>query len=173
MKRLLQVGVILMLAAAVFPSNAHAEFIFGAGVGSNTVNIDEDFDESDLGWKALVQWRFIKYFGIEVQYVEFGSPENDDFAVELNDFAAFGVGVLPVGDHFEFFGKFGYGLWNVEVEDLNIDDVVEDDEYDIVYGGGMAIVFGKHFATRLEYERFEVDETDSVDMASISLEFRL
>jgi len=174
MKRLLQVGLILMLAAAVFPSNAHAGFIFGAGVGSNTVDIDEDFDESDLGWKAFAGFRFIKFLGVEVQYVEFGNPEADDIEVELNDIAVYGIGVLPIGGHFEIFGKAGYGQWDVEISDTSLNDVLADEsEWDFTYGAGAAIIFGEHFGLRFEYEIFEVDDTDNVSMASASIDFRL
>ena len=174
MKKFLLVGLLLMAAAAAFPSQAHAGFIFGAGVGSNTVEIDEDFDESDLGWKAFAGFRFIKFLGVEVQYVEFGNPEADDIEVELNDLAAFGIGVLPIGEHFEIFGKAGYGQWDVEVEDTSLNDVLADEsEWDFVYGAGAAVIFGEHFGFRLEYEVFEVDDTDNVTMASASIDFRL
>lgn len=173
MKRILHVGLILMLAAVVFPSTAHAGFIFGAGVGDNTVNVDEDFDESDMGWKAFAGFRFIKFFGVEVQYVEFGTPENSDFSVKLTDIAAFAVGAIPIGDHFEFFGKAGYGNWNIEIEDLNLAEDVDADEWDLVYGAGLAVIFGEHVGFRLEYERFEVQDTDGVDMASASIDIRL
>ena len=174
MKKFLLVGLLLMAAAAALPSQAHAGFIFGAGVGSNTVDLNEDFDESDLGWKAFAGFRFIKYLGVEAQYVEFGSPEADDVEVDLVDFAVYGIGVLPVGDHFEFFGKAGYGKWDIEIDDTSLADLDgSESEWDFTYGAGLAVIFGEHFGFRLEYERFEIDETDSVDMASISFEFRL
>ena len=173
MKRLLQVGLILMLAAAVFPSNAHAGFIFGAGVGSNTVEIDEDFDESDLGWKAFAGFRFVRFFGIEAQYVEFGNPETDDAEVELTDLAVYATGVIPIGKHFEVFGKAGYGQWDVQIEDTSLGDVVADEsEWDFTYGAGAAILIGEHFGIRFEYEIFEVDDTDNVSMASAGIDFR-
>jgi len=173
MKKVLLVGLILISAAVAFPSTASAGFIFGAGVGTNTINIDEDFDDSDLGWKVFAGYRFMKFVGVELQYVEFGNPEENDIEVELNDFAVFGVGVLPVGDHFEFFAKLGYGQWDVEIEDTSINDVVDESEWDFIWGGGLAIIFGEHFGLRFEYESFEVDDTDSVNMASASLDFRL
>ena len=172
MKKLLLVGLLLMMAAAAFPSQAHAGFIFGAGVGSNTVNIDENFDESDLGWKAFAGFRFIKFFGVEAQYFD-TSLDNDDFEVDLADFGVFGVGALPVGDHFEFTGKVGYHLWDVDLEDVNLDESASDSDWDFGYGVGAAVIFGEHFGFRVEYEIFEVEDTDDVTMASASIEFRL
>jgi len=172
MRKVLPVGLTLMLAAVALPSTAQAGFIFGAGVGSNTVNIDENFDESDLGWKAFAGFRFIKFFGVEAQYID-TSLENDDFEVDLADFGVFGIGVLPVGDHFEFFGKVGYHQWDVDFEDLSLGESVSESEWDFGYGGGLAIVFGEHFGFRLEYEVFEVEDTDDVNMASASIDFRI
>ena len=171
MKKILLVGMVLMLAAVAFPSKAQAGFIFGAGVGSNTVNIDEDFDESDMGWKAFVGFRFKRFFGIEAQYVEFGSPENDDFSADLTDFGGYVVGAIPIGDHFEINGKVGYHQWDVDLEDLNLDESTSESEWDISYGAGLAVIF-KRIGFRAEYELFEVEETDSVTMASLSIEFR-
>lgn len=174
MRKTLMVGLFMMLAAVAFSTPARAEFLFGAGVGSNTVDIDEDFDESDMGWKAFAGFRFFKFFGIEAQYVEFGNPEADDIEVELNDIAAFGVGVLPIGGHFEIFGKAGYGQWDVTVEDTSLNDVLADEsEWDFVYGAGLAFIFGEHIGFRLEYEVFEVEDTDNVTMASASIDVRL
>jgi hypothetical protein len=172
MRRVLQIALILMLAAVVFPSSAQAEFIFGAGVGSNTVNIDENFDESDLGWKAFAGFRFIPYFGIEAEYFD-TSLDNDDFEIDLADFGVYGVGVLPVGDHFEFFGKLGYHMWDVDFEDLNLDESDSESEWDFGYGAGMAVIFGEHFGFRLEYQIFEVEDTEDVTMASASIDFRI
>jgi opacity protein-like surface antigen len=174
MKKALLVGMVLMVAAVAFPSTPSAGVIFGAGVGSNTVNIDEDFDDSDLGWKVFGGYRFMKYVGAELQYVEFGNPEENDIEVELKDFAVFGIGILPVGEHFEFFGKLGYGSWDVKIEDTALnDDLVDESKWDFIWGGGLAIIFGEHFGLRLEYESFEIEDTDSVNMASASLDFRL
>jgi OOP family OmpA-OmpF porin len=173
MKRALLLALVLMLTAVAFPSTAQAGWIFGAGVGSNTVNIDEDFDESDLGWKAFAGYRFIKYFGVEAQYVEFGSPDNEDFEVDLSDLGIYGQGIIPIGEHFEITGKVGYHLWDIEVEDLNLDESGSDDDWDFSYGAGVAFVFGEHFGIRLEYEEFEVEDTDNVTMASASFEWRL
>ena len=172
MRRVLQIGLIIVLAAIAFPSRAHAGFIFGAGTGTNTVNLDEDFDESDLGWKAFAGFRFVRFFGIEAQYVDFGNPETDDIAVELNHAAAFAVGVIPIGEHFEIFGKGGYGQWRIEVDNNATSDFFEDDDWDIAYGGGLAFVIGKHVGIRLEYERFEIEDADTIEMASAGVDFR-
>ena len=173
MKRLLQIGLIGIMAAAFFPSTARAEFIFGAGTGTNTVNLDESFDESDLGWKAFAGFRFVRFFGLELQYIDFGNPENDDISVELNELALFAVGVIPIGEWFEIYGKGGYGQWRVEVENNATSDFFEDDDYDIAYGGGLAFIINQTVGIRLEYERFEVEDADTIAMASLCVDFRL
>lgn len=174
MRRVRQLILIAMVVAVVFPSTPHAaQFIFGAGAGTNTVNIDEDFDESDLGWKAFAGVRFVRFFGLELQYIDFGNPENDDISVELNDLGLFAFGVIPLGEWFEIYGKAGYTQWRVEVEDNATSDFFEDDNYDVAWGAGVAFVINQTVGIRLEYERFEVEDTDTIEMASVGLDFRI
>ena len=45
------------------------------------------------------------------------------------------------------------------------------DGNDLAYGAGVAWHFTK-FAVRLEYEMFDIEDTDSVNMASVGMEFR-
>ena len=173
MRRVLQIGLIVMLAAVMFPTATEAgQFIFGFGAGSNTVKIDEDFDESEIGWKAFAGYRFVKYFGIEAQYSDWGNPESGTTQVDVNEFALFLMGIWPVAEHFEAFGKLGYGQWNVNVDDATSGDLFEEDEWDLAYGVGIGIPFAEHFAFRVEYERYEIENTDSVDMLSASIDFR-
>jgi OOP family OmpA-OmpF porin len=172
MKRVLLFGLIVVLAAIAFPSQAQAGFIFGAGTGTNRVNIDEDFDESDLGWKVFAGFRFIPYFGLEAQYIDFGNPENDDIAVELNDAGIFAIGAFPIGEHFELYGKGGYTQWRIEQENNATSDFFDDEDWDFAWGGGMAFIIGKHVGIRLEYERLEIQDTDIIDMGSVGVDFR-
>lgn len=173
MRRFLQIGMIVSLVAVMFPSATHAgQFIFGFGAGSNTVKIDEDFDESEIGWKAFAGYRFVKYFGVELQYSDWGNPEDGTTQVDLNELAIFAEGIWPAAEHFEAFGKFGYGQWNVNVDDTFSGDLIEEDEWDIAYGVGIGIPFARHFGFRVEYERYEVEDTDGVSMLSASFDFR-
>jgi OOP family OmpA-OmpF porin len=172
MRRFLQTGLIVSLVAVMFPSATHAgQFIFGASAGSNTVKIDEDFDESEFAWKAFAGFRFWKYFGVEAQYADWGNPEAGTAQVDANNLGFFAIGIWPIHEHFEAFGKFGYHQWNVEFDD-GAGEVFEEDEWDIAWGAGIGIPFADHFAIRMEYERYEVEDTDSVAMLSAGIDFR-
>lgn len=173
MRRVLQFGLIVMLAAVMFPSSADAgQFIFGASAGTNTVKIDDDFDESEFAWKGFAGFRPWRYFGVEAFYADWGNPESGTTQVDANNAGIWAMGIWPAAEHFEAFGKFGYHQWNVNVDDVGTGDAFEDDEWDIAWGLGIGVPFAEHFAIRVEYERYEVENTDSVAMISAGIDFR-
>jgi len=172
MRRVMQIGLIVMLAAVMFPSATHAgQFIFGASAGSNTVKIDSDFDESEFAWKVFAGFRPWRYFGIEAQYSDWGNPEAGTAQVNADTLGFWAMGIWPIAEHFEAFGKLGYHQFNVDFDD-GAGNVFEEDEWELGWGLGIGIPFAEHFAIRVEYERYEVENTDSVAMLSAGFDIR-
>lgn len=158
---------------------AHAGAFLGASVGQGAVNEDDpmfSFDETDTAYKVHGGFRFGKFFGLEASYVDLGNPEGDigggvtaEVGTTLWD--GFVVLVLPLGDHFEIFGKGGFMYWDSEV-DLSSGASASDSDSDPAYGVGVAFKFGDHLALRVEYELFEVGDLDDVYFTSAGLDFR-
>ncbi len=192
----------IAFAALVFAPAARAEIIAGGGVGQSNIEFDFDtdrqeftFDEGDTGWKIHAGFRFLKFFGLGASYIELGAPEDTfedvviraglplvDVDLETDAFAAgvWAEGVLPLGGRFELFGRLQYLYWDSEVAvTTEIPGVVqpgviyEDDGWDVAWGAGAAFRFAGLLAIRLEYELFEVSETNSTSFASIGLDIRL
>ena len=150
----------------------------GASVGDTTIEASDngfDFNDSDGSYKVFGGFRFLKFLGVEGSYVDFGSPSDSsggtDVKVDATAWDAFAVGVLPLGSHFEIFAKLGLVVWDTDtaIEGLGSDS---DSGTDSTYGAGVAFIFGKHLGVRAEYERFEIENTDKVDMVSIGADFR-
>jgi hypothetical protein len=168
---------ILVLGACTM--TAHAGLYLGASVGDASIN-DEDsgfsFDGSDTGGKAFAGFTILKFFGIEASYVDLGSIESEispgsDLTVDTTGWDVYAVGILPLGKHFEIFGKAGIFVWDAE-SSLTGGGGSDEDGNDPAYGAGVAFVFGGHFAVRAEYERFDISDVDKVEMISAGAEFR-
>lgn len=166
MKRILSVGVVMVAAVMLFAPTAHAEIYVGGSVTQTAIDIDNvNFDEDDTGFKIFGGWTFFKFVGLEAGYYDMGNQENLLEDIEITAYALSARGILPIGDHFEIFAKAGYMIWDLESPNG------DEDDNDIIYGAGIAFVFGGHLSIRAEYEILDVDGAD-IDLYSIGAAFR-
>ena len=175
-------GAILFAAALLLlsaESKADSGLYIGGSVGIAGVEIDTGtlvnpviFDEDDFAWKAFAGYNFdlpILNLGIEAGYVDFGGPSADIggilFAVDSDGFDAFGVLGIDLGP-IGVFAKAGVIAWDAEV---SIDGVTDtDDGTDPAYGIGVKIALGS-LALRVEYELFDIEDTEDISMISAGL----
>jgi hypothetical protein len=160
-------------------TGVHAGGYVGAAAGQGSTQIQPDptftaFDGSGTAYKVLGGWRVIKFFGIEADYRDFGTQEDEILGqgvqVETTALDLFAVGVIPIGS-WELFGKAGYSRWDAEISAVGVPGGVSDDGTDIAYGVGVAYTFSK-VGLRLEYEEFDVEDVDQVNMFSFGFDFR-
>ncbi len=175
---------VLIAAAATLlcTPDAHAGFLVGASVGQAGVEIDDsssDFDEDDTGFSARVGYRFLKFFGVEAGYVDFGKPEGDvgnnvNLEADATGFDIYAVGIIPI-TRLEIFGKVGYFQWDFDT-DISSGSSPSGDGNDLSYGVGIGLHVVGPFHVRAEYEVFQVDVDDVEDselsMVSIGADFR-
>lgn len=184
MKKTFSFFVILLhtLMLSTFAS-AEQTFYVGGGIGQSFVEEDnvasgQDFDEEDFAFKIFGGYRFHENFAVEVDYLDFGEPDDDilgvNLEVDLYALALYGVGILPVSDQFELFIKLGFAYWDAEVDGSFMGISASDDEdgTDLAYGLGASFAFTDQFAVRIEYEGIDVDDLDAADMFTVSGEFR-
>ena len=156
----------------------------GGGYGEFTVKLDslegvgdvlDDLDSDDSAFRVFFGWRFNRYFSLEADYVDLGSPRGNfdatgssgDYEVELAGFAGYAIGTFPIGI-FELSGKIGYYFHDVDlhVELDNVGsgdgDVIESDNSGeaFVYGVGAGVTFLEHINAQVEYELLDIDEVD-------------
>jgi OOP family OmpA-OmpF porin len=173
---MLSVGLLWLGSTAVLAGP------FYVGASAAKTNLQEDdlngsFDASDTTFKAFAGFRFLKFLGVEGGYVDFGSLEDTNAGtnttVEGNAYDIFVVGVLPIGKHFELFAKGGVFQWDRDADsDGLLSGNDSDSGTDPVWGAGMAFVLGSHIGIRLEFERYEMSDIDSLDQESAGLEIR-
>jgi OOP family OmpA-OmpF porin len=163
----LGLAFVTVLALLVFAPGAMAGGYVGGSILETKLAIDEDgFDEDDTGWKVFGGYNFFRFFGLEAAYYDMGEPTGNDYSADLNAWALSARGILPLGKHFELFAKVGYMAWEADLS-----DGFSDDDTDLTYGAGVAIIFGSHVEVRAEYEVLDVDDAD-LDIVSVGAAFR-
>ena len=146
----------------------------GGGFGGSD---DKGLREDDTGFKVLGGYRASKYLALEGAIVflgEFG-PANafskDGLSLEF-------VGILPIGQRLELFGKLGIFLWEISADALCtpfgsgfvcVEDATVDDGTDATYGVGFQTHFTAGWGGRLEWQRFTDVGTDDVDLLSVNV----
>lgn len=171
----------LALAATPAVADDHTGFYIGGSVGKSGVeydrgfnNLETNFDADSTGWKAVAGWRFVDWLAIEANYIDFGKSD-DRFAggrvdTDITGVSLAAVAFVPVGP-VDLFARVGAVKWDVDF-DINNDDEglpdvsASDDGTDLTYGVGAQFRFGNNFALRAEYERFDVDGPDRLDLIS-------
>jgi OOP family OmpA-OmpF porin len=148
----------------------------GASVGYVNVEDSEpgfDFDASDTGWKLFAAYEFSNHLGIEGGYIDFGKPEDNlqgnRGRLDASGWNLYGVGNLPLSQGVDLFAKAGIVSWNA---DSIIDGVLvdTDDGQDLALGFGARWRMAENVGLRAEADWFDIDEADSVWMASIGIE---
>jgi hypothetical protein len=172
----------VILACASLPAlGADNGFYIGAAVGQAGVKADEldpslpgeVFNGDDTGFKAIVGFRPLEWLAIEANYVDLGTASDNIAGLPLNvdvtGIDAFGVVFLPL-PVVDIFLKAGVISWDSEASVSGFGQVSDDDGTDLAYGVGAGFGFGS-FGIRLEYERFEIEDADTVDMISLGLTY--
>jgi hypothetical protein len=165
------------LCALCVPA-AQAKAYVGAAAGQGNATVDgpgESFNGSDTGYKLLGGYRVMKFFSVEADYRDFGGLSDniagEEITIDTTALDLFAVGVVPIGTSFEVFGKAGYAMWDAKFSSSLSPGSYSDDGNDLAYGIGAAYNFSK-VGVRLEYELFDIEDTDDVSMASVGAVFR-
>ncbi len=136
-------------------------------------------DESAVMWSAFAGYRFIKYLAVEAGYLDTGTASykgtgstlvfdpdiNDYVAVAVNgkiDWHATGwpvsaLGIWPIGDSWEVFGRVGAFIGDVKA-DLRVSsdgaigkDHTSGNSTEFLYGVGVDARFSTNWAARFEW----------------------
>lgn len=159
--------ILALIAASAFAiSPAQAEdngFYVGAGVGDFGIDVGP-FDGSDTGFKVFGGYQFMKYLAAELEYVDGGTVDLGPLDIDVSGFNLSGVGILPLGEKFNLFAKLGMIFWDASARGKGGGD---DSGEDFSWGIGGGYSFTDHFGVRVEYQGFEIEDSDTVDMISL------
>jgi hypothetical protein len=165
---------VLALMTFAVPSFAADNGIYiGGSVGRGNVQVDEGLDGLELdadgnGFKAILGIRPLDFLGFELNYVNFGKPEDTvggfDVGSDATGVDGFVVGFLGL-PFMDLFAKAGYIAWDANLE-LDGEELASEDGQDFAWGLGAQVRFGSA-AIRAEYEKFDIDGFDDVNMISL------
>jgi hypothetical protein len=145
----------------------------GGSLGQANVEISEgpvDIDGDDTGFKVIAGIRPLDWLAVEANYVNFGEVEDDGLELDADGISAFAVGFLAVGP-VDLFAKGGLVSWDSSVGlDGVSGDLRSDDGTDLAYGVGAQFRVWS-LSLRAEYEVFDVDDVDDLNMFSVGFTF--
>jgi hypothetical protein len=149
-----------------------------AGVASQ--NVTSGVEDTDIGYQAMFGYRFKRYFAAELGLAQFGSmdvtasgdvdfDDGDGFlptklkvAYSVGGLVVSAVGILPLHDRFEMFGRLGYLFASVQQKfSASIDGQNagsgsgKGESQNPVYGVGFTFHVNQVYSIRGEYQQID------------------
>ncbi|HWJ05665.1 MAG TPA: outer membrane beta-barrel protein [Steroidobacteraceae bacterium] len=155
-----------MLAATPALAADEGGAYVGAGVGNYGVDVGA-FSGDDTGYKVFAGWMLNPWLGGELEYLDGGSAEESGAGLDMTGFNASLKAVYPI-DQFSLFAKAGLYLWDADVR-IAGEGRGSDSGEDFSWGIGVGYDFTDNFGVTVEYQGFEVEDTDTTDFVSASV----
>ena len=164
---------IVVAAFVSLATTAHAAdngFFLGAGLmHANVTDIGgvSDFKLENSSYKLIAGFRPLDHLGFELNYMDLGNENTTAGGVPSNvnakAFAGFAVGYLPIS-LVDLYAKAGLARWDSKGSSTLFS--FDKTGTDFAYGVGLQIRFGS-LAARLEYERFDIENTNGAELATL------
>ncbi|MFO1407667.1 MAG: porin family protein [Steroidobacteraceae bacterium] len=141
-------------------------FYAGAGIGYYQLDAGAGWDAGDFAWKLRAGYDFIKYFGVEVEYIDGGSPKDFGVSFSSTGWNLSAVGRYPFDDKFSVFGKLGAMNWDAKANH----GFGKDDGTDFSWGLGAGWNATDHLEIDAEYQGLDV--ADGAEFWTVSAIYR-
>ncbi|WP_298607190.1 outer membrane beta-barrel protein [uncultured Thiothrix sp.] len=142
-----------------------ADFYVGAGLGVLGGDAADVCDARNLNctsWKTFVGYRPLENFAIEGAYQNlfsgrFTGEDGNSYKVESTGLSASALGIMPLKDNLDFFGKLGFLAW-----EGRINGTAQADGTDMLLGGGIQSKINDNLGLRgeVEYVGGDLDSTN-------------
>jgi OOP family OmpA-OmpF porin len=132
-------------------------------------------DDTDVAIKALGGYQFTRNFALEFGATNAGSVEargpGGRLTVDTGIAEAAAVGILPLGDRFSVFGKFGlyssFVEWELRTTTLNDDE--RKTNSDFTYGIGLGFAITPKLVLRAEWQRYQDVDGGNIGKSDVDL----
>jgi opacity protein-like surface antigen len=141
-------------------------FYVGAGIGQFGVDVG-GFSGDDTGFKLFGGWMFLPVLGVELEYIDGGTAEDRGVEIDVSGFNT-SLRAAYAWDAFNVFGKLGMIFWDADFS-IPGEGSASDSGEDFSWGIGAGYDFTDNFGATLEYQGFEIEDTDTVDMISANV----
>jgi OOP family OmpA-OmpF porin len=136
-------------------------------------------DDKDSGWKAFAGYRFSRNLAAELSYINFGEytaratvgATNIDVKADATAWGLAAVGIFPLSERFDLFGKLGFVRGESEGSGSSggVTVNVGDKGTELHYGFGATYNFTRNLGLRAEWEM--VNDAD-LSLLSIGVQYR-
>ena len=165
----------LMLAAHAAEAGATGLYV---GAGITKAQVDNIFaaglNINNTDWKVFAGLRPISPLALEANYLYLGnetrSVSGSNAHADAKAFAAYAVGFLPLPvPMLDLYGKAGLARWQLSGTTTSPALFAASDRgTEFAWGAGAQLHFG-NLAGRLEYERFNMNNTDGVKVYTLAV----
>lgn len=170
----------LLFAAGTVRAEPPLGFYGGAGLTTGSVDnfLHSGLDISNTSWKLFAGLHpSMSPVGAEVEYLDFGSQTQVGAHAEGHTAAVDLVGYLPLPvPQLSLYGKAGFSRWalsgSLATPGGPVRVGVDDNGVQFTWGVGAQAHFG-NLAARLEYERFNINNTDGANIVTIGVQVTL
>jgi len=179
-KNIIGLGVIVALS----PTLACADGAYiGGAFGQTKVDVTSEgkafiadigakFDDTDTGFKFFGGYRVNGYLALEGFYTDLGAMSveslGEKVTTEANSIGASVLGILPVTENFELFGKIGFQAWDQKAK-YSLGFSGSDSGTDATFGVGATYIMNR-LSVRAEFERYKLDDWN-IDMMSVGIAY--
>ena len=190
MKKSVLCLLVVLVAATVPASASDTGFYLGAGIGRSSIDIykfypslGDSLEQDNSAYKAFGGYRFLKFLAVEGGYANLGSPQGlernvqehpERAEVSVKGWDAFAVGILPLGEVVDVFGKIGMMSWDTNITSVQDGEVIYSESTtgtDAAYGIGVGIWVGPNVTLRGEGEWFKIGDYDTVALYTINVTY--
>ena len=190
MKRSALCLFVILVAASIPASASDTGFYLGAGIGRSSIDIykfypslGDSLEQDNSAYKAYGGYRFLKFLAVEGGYTNLGSPQGlernvqehpERAEVSVKGWDAFAVGILPVSQVVDIFGKIGMISWDTNITSVQDGEVIYSESTtgtDAAYGFGIGFWVGPNVTLRGDGEWFKIGDYDTVALYTINVTY--
>ena len=151
------------------PVQADQETGFYIGAGFTKTDFEGNNFDGTIDQLSLRGGYMINHaFGIELTAIVPSDTIDDGFETEVGMFAISGMGIIPLGEHWDLYGKLGLAQVSTDTE-FNGTNQIEEESTELYAGLGVELDFGM-VNYYLEYNVFDID---LIDLETLSLGIKL
>ncbi len=153
---------ILATSASFSQANSYVGLSFGE------TDLDTPIVEDGNSIAFTAGHKLNKNFAIEASYINLGEWQDNIppiWTIKLSGFNFSAVGIIPINEKIDIFGKFGLFMWEITLEEKGFGEIASNDGTDTSIGFGAAANLSDQFSVVFEYQKFDLDGDDISNMA--------
>ncbi len=168
MKKLILSLLLFAISGSAFAADEGVYIAINVGQAStNTYNLSS---KTATGGSGLLGYQFNKYFGLEVQYTDFGSitPQGGS-SEKITGYGLNAVGTYPFNDQWSVFLRVGAADTTVKSVTYNATNYGDVSRSDVTWGVGGQYNFTPNWGLRLDYDSYGVGSSGNFPSATTGL----